>query len=84
MQLDRLFDRFGLLLVLEFSRHIDFVQITGIPHLAGRQHVEDGGEDHPGDSDDSPFLSAAFHDAFILAFVVRRHIGFHHTAPMQV
>ena len=59
------------LLVAEFLRHIDLIEVTRIENLASRKHVVNGGENHPCDSDNGSFFSSSFGDTLILDSVVR-------------
>ncbi len=67
-----LFDSLSLLFFLEGFRHINFVKIGRIPHLACRQHLIGGRKEHPGNRNGGAFLTTTFHDALIFGFVVRR------------
>lgn len=70
-KLDGLFDGLCLLLFTEFNGHINLEQVARIPSFASFEHLVNGGEDHPGDSNDGPFLSSAPGDVLVLDAVIR-------------
>ena len=65
------------LLLFEVLRHINFEQINGISDLPGKEHGVDGGQNHPGNGDDGPFLAPAPGTTLIFQSVVRVLLVFH-------
>ena len=76
-EFDGLFNSLILLLFAKLQRHIDLVKVARVPDLSGGKDVENSGEDHPGDSNNGPFLTPSFCDALIFDAIVRRILGIH-------
>ena len=68
-ELNSLLNSSFLLFVTKRFGHINLEQVNGIPHLAGGEDVEDGGEDHSGNGDNGAFLPPAFGDPLVLNLV---------------
>lgn len=73
---DSLLNRSIPLLVPKLLGHIELEQVGGIENLAGRKHVEYGGEDHLCNGDNGPFLTTAFGNTLVLNAVISELLAF--------